>query len=288
MVDTSKLKQLIAGTDKHYISFSGSLDPNGRLFSTHLDYPAYTRYAPWDIQSIEPGSIKASDFIGTIVEIALPVAGDYIEMETMRVTEDNVKTASSIRFMAPLMGTNGKIWVFSAPFNSFNSDETAKKEWLNQASFTGRLSELKNINKNYELRHNLSDIKSTFSKGGGGNIPYDALVIDTYIGGLSESAEYHVAVEDTDASLYVKTTKDKEASVVTNNVITGVLQPTESRYYSDFKEVLKLSDMPRKIGIITMESGSEVNEDNYFYTKVGIIGGLIFIGLGVLIGHFSK
>ena len=116
MVDTSKLKQLIAGTDKHYISFSGSLDPNGRLFSTHLDYPAYTRYAPWDIQSIEPGSIKASDFIGTIVEIALPVAGDYIEMETMRVTEDNVKTASSIRFMAPLMGTNGKIWVFSAPF----------------------------------------------------------------------------------------------------------------------------------------------------------------------------
>jgi len=292
IVDVGSLKQMIAAEDKHYIRFSGSIDANGRLFTTHLDYPAYTRYAPWDIQSIVPGRKSTSEFIGAIVEVALPIAGDYIEMETMRVSEDSVKTASASRFMAPLMGTNGNIWVFSAPFNSFNSDEASKKEWLSQAGFTGRLSELKNINKNYELRHKLEDLNSTYSNGAGDNIPYNALVIDTYIEGMSEGRknkiEYYVAVKDTDNSLYVKTTKDKEASMVANNIITGVLQPKESRYYSGFKKALDLSSLPGKIGIITMESGQEVNEENFFYTKVGIIGGIIFIGLGVLIGRFSK
>ncbi|MCZ6803045.1 MAG: hypothetical protein O7D86_03690 [Proteobacteria bacterium] len=181
---------------------------------------------------------------------------------------------------------------YGAPFNGFNSDEAAKKDWLNQTSFTGRLSELKNLNKNYKLRHKLSDLKSTYSQGGSGNIPYDALMIDTFIVAMSENrknkTECHVVVKDTDASLFVKTTKNQEASIVTNNVITGVLRPKESRYYSGFKNVLGVSSLPRKIGIISMESGQEVNEDNFFITKVGIIGGLIFIGIGILIGRIFK
>ena len=97
-----------------------------------------------------------------------------------------------------------------------------------------------------------------------------------------------MVVRDVDNSLFVKTTNDKEASVVANNVITGVLKPKEGRYYSGFAKPLGLESLPRKIGIISMESGKEVNEDNFYYTKVGVIGGFLFIGFGLLIGRLFK
>jgi len=74
-------------------------------------------------------------YVGGVVKVAAPITGSTIEMETSRVDEDNVKTASSTMIAAPLMGTNAKLWVLSRPFRAGEDD--AKKEWLAQSSFTG-------------------------------------------------------------------------------------------------------------------------------------------------------
>jgi len=289
-VDPGRLNQLIAGDEKHYVSFPGSLDFEHRIYSTQLANPKYTKYAPWDVKSVNPTNRNLPDYLGATVEVSLPIQGDYLELETMRVNEDNEKTASSVRMLAPLMTTAGRIWALSPPYRG--SEKEKQDAWLKQTSFKGVMSQLERIDENYELRHQLADIKSTYAEDNGGFISYNAFLIDTYVYELSETAqnkiEYHLPVRYTDASLYVMTTKDKETSLAASNTITGVLQPKESRYYFGFQEILKLSGLPGKIGIISMESGQDVNDENFFYTKVGIIGGLLFIGFGVLVGRLSK
>ena len=289
-VDFGGLERLIAGNEKHYISFAGSLDTEHHIYSTHLDYPKYTKFAPWDVKTVRPSTRKLSNYLGATVQIYVPIEGNYLELETMRVNEDNEKTASSVRMMAPLMGTGGRIWALSPPYQGF--DKTDQEAWLRKGEFKGVMSELEKINDNYDLRHQLADMRRSYSEGGGQTIPYNAYLIDTYVYELSGEAqkkfEYHVPVNGTEASLYVKTTKDKEAGISRNGVITGVLQPNDSRYYFGFQKVLDLSGLPGKIGIISMESGQQVNEDNFFYTKVGVIGGLLFIGFGVFIGRSSR
>jgi len=290
IVDYDGLLQLIRDGESQYISFDGKLDQTGRIYTTYHDYPPYTQFAPWDIQKLDPLSRDLDEYLGAVVEMSLGIDRTVIEMESALINEDNQKTSSSIKLAAPLMGTQAAVWVMSPPFRQ--SEEDKKNEWLAQRSFTGRMTRLNDLNRNNpKLQHKVSELKSTFSQTGGGFIPSAAVILDTYIFPVSDKRrakfKYYALIEDTELALYVDIIEKDEADIANSGKISGVLKSYESKSYAGFAKVLGDS-LPKRIGIVSMGSGKDFNEDNFFYTKVGVIGGLIFLGIGLLIGKLSK
>jgi|TARA_Y100000310_G_scaffold191421_1_gene191414 hypothetical protein len=285
-VGLGELKKIIQADETKYVSYQGAIAPGGRIYRSYLEIPRYSAYAPRDVQSVSAESLRATAtvnrYLGSQVEIDSPLASSYIELQLIR-EEGSDRSLQGMSIIAPLAGSSSRLWVLSPWFSS--GDAADKDAWLQKQSYSGRLAKLGDLNSNVQaLKKNVAEIKSLFSRQHGQVVPSDALVIlghrPMMLAGDVRKAKYHALVAETDAMLYVETTDEQLSKIRQSGKLTGVLKPTDSRFYSGFRRVLDGMDLPARIGILSEESGKQVNEDNLRVTLIGVLGGLAMLALG--------
>ncbi len=285
-INFDKLEKLLTNKETRYIRYTGNLDPTGQIYPTFINRPKYTSYGLREVNNLSASSLlkneAINEYLGSNVKVDLPLDSTQIEIQYIR-EKGNTSTHQSSTYIAPLAGTNGAIWVLSPGFNMTEKEKQA--EWLSKKSFTGRLSRLSDLNANVEkLSKNVGEITSLYTQKTSNYVSPNAVVIlanrEMAREGDAKVIKYYNLVEDTDLLLYAEIS---DSDKIEKGSISGILNPKDSKYYAGFKTALDESSLPPRIGIISQETGKEINEDNLRVTKIGIFGGIVMILLGVFL-----
>lgn len=287
-IGLERAKDLIKKNERRFISYRGNIDPQQKFYSTYLQKPKFVNQHPSEIEKIYDltrDNLKSHQ--GKRVQIEMPVQAPAIEIDFIREEKDQNVLQSKV-YLAPVAGTMNSLWVLSPTFSG-TANETASKEWGQQAAHSGRLSSLSDLDQNVpNLGKKISEITIYFSSQTNQMMPSNAFVILENQEPMLESdysrAKYYSPVVGTNNSLFVKLSEEEESRMFVEDRILGILTPSPDRPYWGFNLLLKEEQkIPQKIAIIHAGFGEQENKRNNQYTILGLVFGIASLILAVFL-----
>jgi hypothetical protein len=165
----------------------------------------------------------------------------------------------------PIAGTQNKVWLFSGPYDS----PEISRGFLDQRSFQGALSELRNLNDNLESFGFEHDVEEIYQKAKDDlliEIPDGALVILSEIEPRDKTSIYwYSPIEGSNGVLYLELTDSIKETF--RGELIGMLEPWTEDVYSQLFEfrqnvVMPGSEKPERLGLIDWTTAAQFNQKN--------------------------
>lgn len=285
-VTLAEAVSLTSASNKEYVSLEAALDRAVKIYSTPTTRPVYAACATDKthpiLGSASGGADHLAAHVGCFVRAERTTQKSFIALQTVKPKALQEAEVVGERILAPLQGTELKVWVISKPFAGDNAG--LKQAWLAQGSFEGALSRLEDFEANVThpaLSHDWAELRAFVQKEFAVELPEDAWLIVTD-SKWDFAPLYYSPVRGSENTLFVPLTQKSEAALP--SVLTGVLEPVDLKQYQDFASVLPQSP-PQRIGILRLQTAEAFNERQASNVlDMLLIGGIcVFLGsLGIL------
>ena len=270
-------------TWKTYVSLSASIDLNSKIYTTSVTRPVYSLKPTNEVHSVtlisnDPEN-ELAEYLGATVRIKRKIGSMGVRMQMVedKVGKNKVK---SERLLAPLEGTNGKVWVLTG-----EKDGAGGGELSGAGGFEGVLTRFMDFDKNLESYiedYSLKKIRSHLKKEEDFEVPEKAYLIIMGLGKKGENLFYS-PVKDSKHTLYVamveRLVKDPPDPIV------GIMESWSTREAGSLGTLLNESP-PEKIGVIrpgwTVEKYNKSTIESVY--SLFLVGGVsvLFAGVGFL------
>ncbi len=278
-VTRAEAAALVAQPGRHYVELTAQPDLHRRIYATGIQRPLYTSRAPTENRTLEPSDAESGhwdDLLGTLVTLRAPLDTPQLSLQTVVEQEPKNKVLSE-RLLAPLQGTNQRVWVLSALFHGDGAVSFATA-----GHYQGRLTLLDDLDQNNQhppLRHEVADIREFLQEKTGRSLPAHAYLILTAPG---PPANHWYCPLAESQNLFVLLNGEAERSL--SGTMRGILESAESSLYRDFERLLG-APLPPRIGILTSQTAATYHQRNSATISDLLMLGSIATALGaVLIG----
>lgn len=274
--------KLIRKSEPKFIRLNAELDFENKIFRTGGWSPFWGHCPPDTLHELPDADAPETEFhewLGCRVQTTGRLSDNMTRL--VQKTPDNASSSGPMQVnFATLSDTRRRIWVRS---DFFKKGDAYEKEWLKTGKFSGVLSTMDQAMRTLPKGYiNLRYAPHTISPGTYVMVPgyeYEGRSSDYF------STNFWVPVKGSAFSLYVWASNEFEASF--DGVITGVLEPLGQKDHDSLEneylqfEVVTGNEMPKRFGVIKLQTGEDYNRHMSGVAGVFLIFGLMWAGGGL-------
>ncbi|MCI0538472.1 MAG: hypothetical protein L0Z50_24965 [Verrucomicrobiales bacterium] len=260
-VDLAEAIALAGTATKQFIEVEASVDMDRRIYSTGDDVtrPVYTGHPPDQVYSIHLGaqSSEWEKYLGNMVRVETGLESRYLRLQIVRDRAFEEKQVLSERLLAPVRGSQYRLWALS---DVFPSGSPRGAGWVNQGQVQGHLTRFKDLEENRsspKFSHDLQQIYRSVEKEYGQAIPENAHILLTDHKSFPQpDAHFYCPIKGSRDTLFAALTPSTIANVP--DVLRGVFEAADLRLYADFEKALN-TKLPQRIGVLHPETAESFN-----------------------------